>query len=915
MPEFGTDRLTRRLPAEADAADVSLAPQARPVDLYVTPKDTNLVKLAKSLESINTNLQPFIKAREKEAQEREVMEGMAARSRMGQTDEATQVRGHNSQEGYWRQKGYMAMSGQLQAFKDISKMEQMVNQYDLAGMSSEELEGRLQGMTQQFTYGADEPDFLEGYLDKVEAFKNQVRRKHGEAHGEAQRETIRQATFGNIQQTLGETADADPWERADAINALREQGRFMGLSYQELDELEYRAVLFRADQMNDPKAFETFYVPRPDGTPGLISNPKYANHILNAEEQLKNKLERVTAETKAAIQFQTIEGFRRNLLAAKQTGTGLNVAELETELVGKIAKEQITGGAANQIMDEAYRHNMELEEMSGLKVRLANFEQIPRDKEGKKAWDAHLRTLDPIGQLSAIVKMNWLPDDMVANFNNVIGMTTDKDGNLPPSLDNAIKSVSHILSMDGGEQVLRGALNSVASGMLIDAAEQYNGSGGQMTPAQAWAVAQAYNDPKAKEAAKGIDWKTVNDLLDSADKSSSWIGGDPITDPVARVYIKKDIEASYVKSGNLEKSVEWATKRFMSTHQKGAGGVWIPIPAGGRPLTEDELGSLTNGARAAAYLVHGVGPKDHLGVDSFSDEDVMYVPSGRTPGEVSVVVGGRALPGYYDTRQLALMGMAWQSEALTPEIRLEYLEWRDRAFGTEINGIRQLAVGDDYTMADYRRDEKKAEDFAELGLFSNTTWFNKQIGLSNLKGKAEINERRIRAERKEEINNRLQQRVDERNGMKFNKPEEFVATMLPHAAKAAEKLGLPPQVLIAQAALETGWGKKIMSGLNVFGIKADAGWKGNYTTQNTHEVYNGQAVPEKAKFRAYGSYGEAFENYVEFLEQNPRYAKAIALAKAGDVAGYIQAIKDAGYATDPKYADKWASIVNKLTTG
>ena len=149
-------------------------------------------------------------------------------------------------------------------------------------------------------------------------------------------------------------------------------------------------------------------------------------------------------------------------------------------------------------------------------------------------------------------------------------------------------------------------------------------------------------------------------------------------------------------------------------------------------------------------------------------------------------------------------------------------------------------------------------------------------------------------------------------------PEQFVAKIWHHAQAAARELGVDARALVAQAALETGWGRKQIqrgdgdSAHNLFGIKA-TGWKGERVSSGTHEYVNGVRVSEKAEFRAYASPAESFADYVRMLKNNPRYRQA--LQSGGDVRRFAQALQNAGYATDPSYAAKIAAIANGPTIG
>ena len=148
-------------------------------------------------------------------------------------------------------------------------------------------------------------------------------------------------------------------------------------------------------------------------------------------------------------------------------------------------------------------------------------------------------------------------------------------------------------------------------------------------------------------------------------------------------------------------------------------------------------------------------------------------------------------------------------------------------------------------------------------------------------------------------------------------PEAFVRDLWPHAERAARRIQADPAVLLAQAALETGWGRSMMTradgrpAYNLFGIKADGRWDGDTVGARTLEFCGGAMRQEQARFRAYGSPGESFEDYVAFLEASPRYREA--LAAAGDPARFTAGLQRAGYATDPDYAAKIMAIYNSDT--
>ncbi|SFD92677.1 flagellar protein FlgJ [Thiohalospira halophila DSM 15071] len=141
----------------------------------------------------------------------------------------------------------------------------------------------------------------------------------------------------------------------------------------------------------------------------------------------------------------------------------------------------------------------------------------------------------------------------------------------------------------------------------------------------------------------------------------------------------------------------------------------------------------------------------------------------------------------------------------------------------------------------------------------------------------------------------------------FASARDFVRRLWPEAEAAADELDVGPEVLVAQAALETGWGQQVARGedgrnsRNLFNIKADRSWEGDSVSIQTREFMGGRMVGMRDDFRAYDSYAESFRDYVDFLKSNPRYGEAL---QQGDQSGFIRGLQEAGYATDPDYADK-----------
>jgi flagellar protein FlgJ len=148
----------------------------------------------------------------------------------------------------------------------------------------------------------------------------------------------------------------------------------------------------------------------------------------------------------------------------------------------------------------------------------------------------------------------------------------------------------------------------------------------------------------------------------------------------------------------------------------------------------------------------------------------------------------------------------------------------------------------------------------------------------------------------------------------FSSPEHFVETLAPIASKIEAKTGISARLMLAQSALETGWGQKPIlkndgsQSFNLFGIKAGASWHGEQTNIVTTEFYQGSPVKQRDAFRAYGSFEESFKDYAQFLQSNPRYEQALAVR--ANPLEFAQALQESGYATDPQYADKLGQIMH-----
>lgn len=157
----------------------------------------------------------------------------------------------------------------------------------------------------------------------------------------------------------------------------------------------------------------------------------------------------------------------------------------------------------------------------------------------------------------------------------------------------------------------------------------------------------------------------------------------------------------------------------------------------------------------------------------------------------------------------------------------------------------------------------------------------------------------------------------EREQTQFNTHEEFVSTIQPYAEQAAQSLGLDPAVLIAQSALETGWGKSVGklangdSSYNLFNIKAGKNYTGKQFSRKTVEYSDGIAKIDKASFRAYNSYQESFDDYVRLIRNSPRYQEALNVSS--DSKRYLDGLQKAGYATDPHYSEKINRVLESIS--
>ncbi|MEI6268603.1 MAG: flagellar assembly peptidoglycan hydrolase FlgJ [Methylococcaceae bacterium] len=146
--------------------------------------------------------------------------------------------------------------------------------------------------------------------------------------------------------------------------------------------------------------------------------------------------------------------------------------------------------------------------------------------------------------------------------------------------------------------------------------------------------------------------------------------------------------------------------------------------------------------------------------------------------------------------------------------------------------------------------------------------------------------------------------------------DSFVDNLSPHAQMVQKMIGIPASHVLGQAAIESGWGKHVItmpdgsSSYNFFGIKATNDWKGKVVDVDTTEYINGLPQKTSSRFRAYANEAEAFTDYASFLNNNPRYKQVI--ANSNNPYTFAQELRMAGYATDPAYSAKLINVINRI---
>ncbi|EIO3938176.1 flagellar assembly peptidoglycan hydrolase FlgJ [Vibrio vulnificus] len=242
----------------------------------------------------------------------------------------------------------------------------------------------------------------------------------------------------------------------------------------------------------------------------------------------------------------------------------------------------------------------------------------------------------------------------------------------------------------------------------------------------------------------------------------------------------------------------------------------------------------------------------------------------------------------------------FESDLMNSQNQLFYRQMLDEQMASELSSSGSLGLAD---MIVAQLSSGKGIDQKELAMREAGQEAPQRMPIN--RSKARETEQRL-------IESGLLARSDK---ARFDSPESFITSMRPYAERAAKSLGVEPSLLLAQAALETGWGQKVVknargSSNNLFNIKADRSWAGDKVTTQTLEFHDNTPVKETAAFRSYDSFADSFNDYVAFLNNNPRYQTA--LQHNGNSESFIRGIHRAGYATDPEYADKVLKVQQRI---
>lgn len=207
----------------------------------------------------------------------------------------------------------------------------------------------------------------------------------------------------------------------------------------------------------------------------------------------------------------------------------------------------------------------------------------------------------------------------------------------------------------------------------------------------------------------------------------------------------------------------------------------------------------------------------------------------------------------------------------------------------------------------------------EQAVSDSYSFSDKQSFNENLIGNPFLNQARAALQQNPSILNQAIKNISEFKTLNENtSAEAFQKKMAHHAEAASRATGIPTHLMLGQAALESGWGKRELKGTdgtpsnNLFGIKATGNWNGKVVEAVTSEYVNGIKQKRIEKFRAYDSYADSFKDFANLIRNNTRYENV--MANLDNIQGYANAMQKAGYATDPNYAEKLTNVIKKVTS-
>lgn len=277
---------------------------------------------------------------------------------------------------------------------------------------------------------------------------------------------------------------------------------------------------------------------------------------------------------------------------------------------------------------------------------------------------------------------------------------------------------------------------------------------------------------------------------------------------------------------------------------------------------------------------------------NYADMTSLKALGNQAPSDESLKAAAKQLEGIFLQMVLKSMRKAnesFESDMFASQSKDFYQDFHDNQLALNMAQNKSLGLADViYNQLKPYVGAKNKDEFAQLKIQPT------EVVEQNITTKAKTDEKK------------------EKEPALFESAKDFLEYLAPIAKKALSDAPLNPMYVLAQAALETGWGKHIIkdekgqSSFNIFNIKAND-WDGSKTTKSTIEFENGQMVQTKEPFRMYESYEQSFKDYIELLK-GPRYQQLLNLAN--DAQGFFEGLQQSGYATDPLYANKLLDVLN-----